>query len=132
MDPSDPGTSTTPTSGGVSFAEEDHHIEDEAAVKEDLATPLKAESRTRASGIAESQIGGMVTAFTTATKTERMRFIEEAETSYLFYPWTRSYKIWWGITVFGAVFTIFSETFGENILKIYVKFLSQISADRFR
>jgi hypothetical protein len=48
-----------------------------------------------------------------ATKMDRKRFIEEAETSYLFYPWTRSYRIWWGITAVGAIATIFTETYGK-------------------
>ncbi|KAL9185630.1 hypothetical protein ACHAXT_003407 [Thalassiosira profunda] len=29
----------------------------------------------------------------------------------VFYPWTRPYKSWWGLTVFGAALTIFLETY---------------------
>ena len=92
---------------------------------EDIVMPLK-EKMVRQETM---RMGPMASQ---ATKMDRKRFIDEAETSYLFYPWTRSYRIWWGITAVGAIATIYTETFGENILKKYVKFLSQISADRFR
>ena len=48
-----------------------------------------------------------------ATSADRKRVEEERRNirGVVFYPWSRNYKIWWGITVFGAISTIFTETY---------------------
>ena len=39
------------------------------------------------------------------------KMIRDANVSGVIFPWSKGYKIWWGLTVVCAILTIFTETF---------------------
>jgi hypothetical protein len=54
-----------------------------------------------------SQRSGFAGIRTTMTRDQ----IKEAEIHGIIFPWRKSYKSWWGFTVFSSIFTIFFETY---------------------
>src|SRR6056300_1840369 len=47
----------------------------------------------------------------TATDQEALKLYQEQRKIPIFFPWTGYYKLWWGLTVFAALFGLFFETY---------------------
>jgi hypothetical protein len=42
----------------------------------------------------------------------KRKLIEEESEAHVIWPWSKNYKSWWSVTVFCAVLTVFTETYG--------------------
>jgi hypothetical protein len=76
--------------------------EDEAAIESNVTAEPKTSTKDEKSSIKTARIN---------TAWDRKKLQENNE-DLIIWPWSKRYRVWWGLTVACAIFTVFTETYG--------------------
>lgn len=94
---------------------DDHHQQEEALLPQQRQAQKvqrrKTASSSRAMKLLQSRPMGVMMVTNDGQDYNHQRMVEKADIHGIFFPWHRAYKIWWSLTVVGAIFTLFFGPF---------------------